>query len=50
MGRTGISGRGLLERWGPNHCVDPIFTRFVDFSGNAEIALRVSTSIIMNFW
>ena len=28
-GRTGFAGRGLLERWGPNHCVDPIFSRFV---------------------
>ena len=27
MGRTGISGRGLLGRWGPNHAADPIVTR-----------------------
>ena len=26
-GRTGICGRGLLGRWGPNYAVDPIVTR-----------------------
>ncbi|CAI5440881.1 unnamed protein product [Caenorhabditis angaria] len=27
MGRTGICGRGILGRWGPNHAADPIVTR-----------------------
>ena len=27
-GRTGMVGRGLLGRWGPNHAADPIVTRF----------------------
>ena len=27
-GRTGLSGRGLLGRWGPNHAADPIVTRY----------------------
>lgn len=27
-GRTGISGRGLLGRWGVNHAADPIVTRW----------------------
>ncbi|KAG8544648.1 hypothetical protein GDO81_022125 [Engystomops pustulosus] len=26
-GRTGVIGRGLLGRWGPNHAADPIITR-----------------------
>lgn len=26
-GRTGLTGRGLLGRWGPNHAADPIVTR-----------------------
>ncbi|GFT25672.1 ADP-ribose pyrophosphatase, mitochondrial [Nephila pilipes] len=26
-GRTGLTGRGLLDRWGPNHAVDAIVTR-----------------------
>ena len=28
MGRTGLSGRGGLGRWGPNHAADPIVTRW----------------------
>ena len=28
-GRTGITGRGQLGKWGPNHAADPIVTRFV---------------------
>lgn len=27
-GRTGLIGRGLLGRWGPNHAADPIITRW----------------------
>ena len=27
-GRTGMCGRGLLGKWGPNHAADPIVTRF----------------------
>ena len=28
MGRTGLCGRGLLGRYGPNHAADPIVTRW----------------------
>lgn len=28
VGRTGITGRGLLGKWGPNHAADPIVTRW----------------------
>lgn len=28
MGRTGLVGRGLLGKWGPNHAVDPVVTRW----------------------
>ena len=27
VGRTGMSNRGLLGKWGPNHAADPIVTR-----------------------
>ena len=27
-GRTGLRGRGLLGKWGPNHAADPIVTRW----------------------
>ena len=37
-GRTGIVGRGLLGRWGPNHAADPIVTRF-NKSGELEVIL-----------
>ncbi|VTJ86429.1 Hypothetical predicted protein, partial [Marmota monax] len=34
-GRTGLAGRGLLGRWGPNHAADPILTRWKrDSKGN----------------
>ncbi|RTG85912.1 ADP-ribose pyrophosphatase [Schistosoma bovis] len=34
-GRTGITGRGVLGRWGPNHAADPIVTRWkIDNSGS----------------
>merc|ERR1712226_29721 len=28
IGRTGLCGRGLLGRWGPNHAADPVVTRW----------------------
>lgn len=28
VGRTGMSGRGVLGRWGPNHAADPVVTRW----------------------
>lgn len=35
IGRTGMKGRGLLGKWGPNHAADPIVTRWrKDNSGN----------------
>lgn len=30
IGRTGMAGRGLLGRWGPNHAADPIVSRISD--------------------
>ncbi|XP_054733215.1 ADP-ribose pyrophosphatase, mitochondrial [Anastrepha obliqua] len=35
FGRTGLRGRGLLGRWGPNHAADPVVTRWQrDADGN----------------
>ena len=35
VGRTGMVGRGLLGKWGPNHAADPIVTRWKrDPAGN----------------
>lgn len=36
FGRTGICGRGLLGRWGPNHAADPIVTKWKRDSSNAK--------------
>jgi ADP-ribose pyrophosphatase len=36
-GRTGISGRGLLGKWGPNYAADPIITRINSKSGVMEM-------------
>lgn len=37
LGRTGLKGRGLLGRWGPNHAADPIVTRWKRFNDEKEI-------------
>ena len=34
MGRTGMTGRGLLGKWGPNHAADPIVTRWEPLNPN----------------
>lgn len=39
MGRTGIKGRGLLGKWGPNHAGDPIVTRVNMKTGQTEALL-----------
>ncbi|CAB0004633.1 unnamed protein product [Nesidiocoris tenuis] len=28
LGRTGLRGRGILGKWGPNHAADPVVTRW----------------------
>lgn len=33
-GRTGICGRGVLGRWGPNHAADPVVTRWKHVTNN----------------
>lgn len=37
FGRTGIRGRGLLGRWGPNHAADPIVTRWKRDTNNSKV-------------
>lgn len=36
-GRTGIAGRGLLGKWGPNYAADPIITRINRRDRNVEM-------------
>ncbi|CAF3337709.1 unnamed protein product [Rotaria sp. Silwood1] len=41
-GRTGLSGRGLLGRWGPNHAGDSIITRWSkDQYGSKQKVLEI---------
>lgn len=42
IGRTGICGRGLLGKWGPNHAADPIVTRWKR-NANKEIVKDKTT-------
>ncbi len=37
VGRTGIAGRGLLGKWGPNYAADPIITRVNAETGQVEM-------------
>ncbi|KAF5399657.1 hypothetical protein PHET_07055 [Paragonimus heterotremus] len=48
-GRTGITGRGALGRWGPNHAADPIVTRWkIDATGQRVID-PVSKKYVLQF-
>nr|CAB3267285.1 transient receptor potential cation channel subfamily M member 2-like [Phallusia mammillata] len=49
IGRTGMKGRGLLGKWGPNHAADPIVTRWKhDTSGN-KVIHQLSKKPILQF-
>ncbi|KAM4852552.1 ADP-ribose pyrophosphatase, mitochondrial-like [Thomomys bottae] len=49
VGRTGMTGRGLLGRWGPNHSVDPIVTRWKRDSMGNTVIHPVSRKNILQF-
>lgn len=49
MGRTGIRGRGLLGRWGPNHAADPIVTRWLRDSSGKRILNQDTKKPILEF-
>lgn len=44
FGRTGIKGRGVLGRWGPNHAADPIVTRWKKNALN-EVVINKETKL-----
>ncbi|KAF7659303.1 hypothetical protein LDENG_00000110 [Lucifuga dentata] len=48
-GRTGITGRGLLGRWGPNHAADPIVTKWKVDAKGAKMHHSVSKRPILQF-
>uniref|UniRef100_A0A224YQV3 ADP-ribose pyrophosphatase n=1 Tax=Rhipicephalus zambeziensis TaxID=60191 RepID=A0A224YQV3_9ACAR len=48
-GRTGLSGRGRLGRWGPNHAGDPIVTRWKRDSGGNKVMNQCSQLPVLQF-
>lgn len=49
IGRTGIIGRGLLGRWGPNHAADPIVTRWKQTASKELEINKCSNKPILQF-
>ena len=48
-GRTGLFGRGILGRYGPNHAADPIVTRWKRHSDGVLMHDEVSKRPILQF-
>ncbi|XP_061556542.1 ADP-ribose pyrophosphatase, mitochondrial [Phycodurus eques] len=48
-GRTGLMGRGLLGRWGPNHAADPIVTRWKVDAKREKSLHHISKKPILQF-
>lgn len=48
-GRTGLVGRGLLGRWGPNHAADPIVTRWKRDSAGQHVYHTTSKLPVLQF-
>lgn len=48
-GRTGLAGRGRLGRWGPNHAVDAVVTRWKMSAENEKILHAESKLPILQF-
>ncbi|XP_068099930.1 ADP-ribose pyrophosphatase, mitochondrial isoform X2 [Hyperolius riggenbachi] len=49
IGRTGLIGRGLLGRWGPNHAADPIITRWKRDAAGEKVTDPESGKPILQF-
>jgi ADP-ribose pyrophosphatase len=39
IGRTGLRGRGILDKWGPTQAADPVVTRHNPQSGELEVLI-----------
>ena len=48
LGRTGMIGRGLLGKWGPNQAADPIVTRFHPDTGRLQVVVILRKDV--NEW
>lgn len=49
IGRTGLTGRGLLGKWGPNHAADPIVTRWKRDAEGETVIHETSGKPILQF-
>ena len=49
IGRTGLTGRGILGRWGPNHAADPIVTRWKMDEDDRKIINLTTNKPILQF-
>ncbi|XP_013145242.1 PREDICTED: ADP-ribose pyrophosphatase, mitochondrial isoform X3 [Papilio polytes] len=49
VGRTGIYGRGLLGRWGPNHAADPVVTRWKKQADGENAIDEITKKPILQF-
>lgn len=49
IGRTGISSRGRLGRWGPNHAADPIVTRWKLDDKGKKVKDPITKKFILQF-
>jgi len=48
VGRTGIIGRGVLPRWGPNHAGLAVVTRYIFFVIFFAILLHLFCSLCLH--
>ena len=48
-GRTGLSGRGLLGKFGPNHAADTVVTRWAVDAETGERCVSPSGGPVMEF-
>ena len=48
-GRTGVSGRGVLGKWGPNHAADPVVTRWKRNELGEKVVHETSGKPILEF-
>ncbi|XP_073993732.1 ADP-ribose pyrophosphatase, mitochondrial [Rhodnius prolixus] len=49
VGRTGLAGRGILGKWGPNHAADPILTKWKRDENQSVIYHELSKKPILQF-
>lgn len=49
QGRTGLQGRGILGRWGPNHAADPVVTRWQRDEKGDKVVNAVSGHPVLEF-